>query len=408
MTRYLRFARQHWYVLMGIMVLAVAISIKEAFTQNANGDPYIYWAVGGKFLAGQPLYVPVIGSQEFLYPPVAVLFCQILALMPFPLAVGVFTFVNFIAWLVLLWLTYRLLELYFPEANLQPALVIGFVATIRYFWHNIMWVNVNELVAILCIGGLYAYLKGRQLTGLGLLSLAMWIKVMPLLIILVLFIRRPRQTLMHVLGFSVLFAMILFGFRGLSQGMQDYLDYWNVTFKPFLLGGKVFTEWIAFGVSATLSKLLTAHEAINGIRYNIVSWPPALVGKISLTLRVLLIGFTYHYVWLTRKQVQLPLQCILLAFLTMLLVSGVSWEGHHVTLLPVIAGLYQLLTGPTTTDLRRWLAIVTITVGLLTSDLVGSHLSDYLQAYSLITYNVLFLYVIGVLFPNGRTYTSDN
>jgi hypothetical protein len=394
MTQLHNLARRYWYFALLIFLIAVAFSIKEALTQTTNGDPYIYWAVGRKFLLGQPLYEPVAGSQEFLYPPVAVLFCQLLALMPFSVAVGLFTFINFMAWLALLGLTYRLLRVYFPQASLRMAMVVGFVATIRYFWHNIVWVNVNELVMLLSLGGLLVYLKGRQTAGLGLLTLAMWIKVMPLLIIGVLFIRRPKATLGPVVAFSGVLLLLVVGFRGINQGIQDYFDYWHITFKPFLLEGKVFTDWIAFGISATLSKLLIAHPAINGIDYNIVSWPPSVVGKISLVLRLSVVGFTFYYAWLSRNQTQLPLLIILLLYLTILLVSGVSWEGHHVTLLLVISGLYQLLSEWEMPTLRRWLVISSVGVGLVTSDLVGSHLSDYLQAFSLITYNVLFLYLL--------------
>ena len=357
MSQLLHLGRRYWYFTLLFFLLAVAFSIKIALNQGVNGDPYIYWAVGRKFLLGQSLYEPVTGSQEFLYPPVAVLFCQLLALMPFPVAVGLFTFTNLMAWLVLLGLVYRLLQVYFPQANLQTAMLVGFVATIRYFWHNIVWVNVNELVALLSIGGLYLYLKGRQTTGLGLLTLAMWIKVMPLLIIGGLFVRRPWLTLVTVLGFSGLFLAIVIGFRGVDQGIKDYLDYWYTTFKPFLLEGKVFTDWIAFGLSATLSKLLMAHPAVNGIEYNLVSWSPGVVGNISLALRLLIVGFTFYYAWVSRKQTPLPLLSILLLYLTILLVSGVSWEGHHVTLLLVVVGLYQLLTELGMIKVRRWLVL---------------------------------------------------
>lgn len=407
MTSFARFVRRYWYALLAFFVLSVIFSIREAQTQDANGDAYIYWEVGGKFLNDQPLYDPVPGSQEFLYPPIAVLFCQFLALFPFPVAVGLFTFLNFMAWLALLWLTYRFLDIYFPGAALQSAMLVGAVATIRYFWHNIVWVNVNELVALASIGGLYWYLKGRQTIGLGLLTLATWVKVMPLLLIGILFIRRPRHTISWVLVFSGSFAIILFGFRGVSQGVQDYFDYWHITFRPFLLGGKVFTDWIAFGISATLSKLLTAHPDINGVRYHIVSWPPALVGKISLVIRLILVSTTCYYAWRTRRQKIVPLSVLLTTYLTMLLVAGVSWEGHHVTLLLVITGLYQRLTEIGLLRLRRWFAIISIGVGLMTSDLLGGHLSDYVQAFSLITYNVLFLYIIAV-WVNQRLTTTEH
>lgn len=390
------FLQKYWYVLLAILLLTVVISIKEALTQNANGDPYIYWAVGKKFLTGQPLYEPVAGSQEFLYPPIAGLFCQLLALIPFPFAVGIFTFINFIAWLVLIGLTYKFLNYYFPHQSYKTALIVGLIATARYFWHNIVWVNVNELVALLSFGGLYMYLRNRLIIGLGFLSLAMWIKVMPLLLILMLFIRRPRQTFWAVLGYSALFTVILFAFRGVGQGIQDYQDYWQITFRPFLLEGKVFTDWIAFGISALLSKLLTAHPDINGIRYNIVSWPPAMVGQLSFLFRLLIVCLTYGSIWLNRKYRPLPLTNILLVVIAMLLVSGVAWEGHHLTLLLVVSGLYLLTTELTMYVLRRILVVSSLGVSLLISDLIGSHWSDYLQAFSLITYNVLLLFGIGL------------
>ncbi|NID12733.1 glycosyltransferase family 87 protein [Fibrivirga algicola] len=408
MNEFVQFARRRWYLLAVFLVLAIVIAVRQYSYQGVNGDPYIYWAVGGKFLAGLPLYEPVPGSQEFLYPPIAVLFCQILALMPFPVAVVVFTLINFAAWLVMIGLTYRILQRYFPNTNLRVALLVGLVASIRYFWHNILWVNVNELIGMLCFGGLLVYMKGRRLTGLALLTLAMWIKVMALLIVVTLFIRKPRQTVLAVLGFSALYAVILMSFRGVNQGIQDYFDYWHITFKPFLMG-KVFTDWIAFGISPLLSKLLTDHDTINGIRYNIVSWSPAVVGKISLIIRLAIVGITYRYVWLTRKHRQLPILAILLTFLTMLLVSGVAWEGHHVTLLLIVTGLYQLLSKPETYSLRRWVAIIPITVGLMTSDLLGNRLSDYTQAYTLITYNVLFLYIVAVwLSERSLSLKQDN
>ena len=389
--------RKYWYAFAFVFLLAIVFSVIQARLQDSSGDPYIFWAAGGKFMNGQALYEPIAGAQEFIYPPVAALLFQLLALMPFPVAVGVFTFFNFASWLVLLGLTYRILEIYFPQSPLRTALIIGFVATIRYFWHNIVWVNVNELVALLSIGGLYFYLEKKQSIGLGLLTLAMWLKVMPILIIGVLFIRRPWQTTVPVLGFSALFILMGIGFRGLDQGVQDYFDFWTVAFKPFLLDGRVYTDWIAFGLSATLSKLLMAHPDVNGIKFNIASWSPELVGKISLILRLIVITLVYVYTWVSRKQKQLPLAIIPLIFSAILLVSGVSWEGHHVTLLIIIASLYQLLTAMNMTTLRRWVVVGSVTVGLLNSDVVGGHISDYLQAFSLITYAVLFLFIVSLI-----------
>ncbi len=390
------FIKKYWYLLLPFLVLAIITSIKEARTEDLHGDPYIFWAVGKKFLLGESLYDIIPGTQEYLYPPVAALLFQLLALMPFPIAVGIFTFFNFTTWLLLIILTYRILEIYFPNDKLRISLTFGIIMTIRYFWHNIIWVNVNELVALMSVAGVYFYLKDKVNLGLALLTLAMWTKVMPLLIIIVLFIRRPIHTFVTVFGFSVVLLVIIMGFREVDRGVQDYLDFWNIAFKPFLLGGKVYTLWIAFGISATFSKLLIAHPDLNGIHYNIAELSPKLVGKLSLIVRLIIFGATYFFVFKTRKQLQIPLLSIVLIYLTILLVAGVSWEGHHVTLLLPIAGLCQILTLENKLKLRNSLIVSGIVVGFATSDIVGTTLSDYLQAFSLITYFVLFMYGISI------------
>ena len=291
------FIKKYWYLLLPFLVLAIITSIKEARTEDLHGDPYIFWAVGKKFLLGESLYDIIPGTQEYLYPPVAALLFQLLALMPFPIAVGIFTFFNFTTWLLLIILTYRILEIYFPNDKLRISLTFGIIMTIRYFWHNIIWVNVNELVALMSVAGVYFYLKDKVNLGLALLTLAMWTKVMPLLIIIVLFIRRPIHTFVTVFGFSVVLLVIIMGFREVDRGVQDYLDFWNIAFKPFLLGGKVYTLWIAFGISATFSKLLIAHPDLNGIHYNIAELSPKLVGKLSLIVRLIIFGATYFFVF---------------------------------------------------------------------------------------------------------------
>ena len=203
-------ARRFWYVLLAFFILAIVFSIREAYTQDEHGDPYIFWAAGLKFMADTPLYEPIPGAQEYIYPPVAAWLFQLLAIFPFPVATGLFTFFNFAAWLGLIGLTYLLLVHFSPNRFTRTALLIAVIATIRYYWHNIIWVNVNEGVALLSVGGLYSYVRGRENLGLLLLTLAMWVKVMPILLVVVLLIRRPVSTLWKVGGYSLLFALLVF------------------------------------------------------------------------------------------------------------------------------------------------------------------------------------------------------
>ncbi|QJD77938.1 glycosyltransferase family 87 protein [Spirosoma rhododendri] len=380
-------------LIVSILIIAVLKAVQEANTQDVHGDIYIFWSAGVNFIEGNGLYSRIGGAEEFLYPPFAPLVFQLLGLMPFPVAVGVFTFFNFMAWLGLLRLSYLILRYYFPSANLAPALAVGFVATIRYFWHNIIWVNINELVALLSLGGVYLYLRGRQTTALLLLTMATWLKVMPALLILLFFIRKPVPTLLKTIVFSALIFATVLMMRGVNRGYQDYVDFWQITLLPFLQAGKIYTDSISFSLPSMLGKLLTsAGNAYNNHAYNIVDWHVPIVRRISLAAQLLVFGLTFWRAWVSRHLAVVPLSVIVLVYLTMLLVSGVTWEGHFVTMVLTIPATYQLLTVTSQLKTRRVVVWVSVLIGLMIFDTIGPTLYDYSQGFSLLSYLAIGLY----------------
>lgn len=382
-------------LIVSILTIAILKSVQEAHTQDSHGDIYIFWSAGVNFLDGNPLYSRVGGAEEFLYPPFAPLVLQLLGLLSFPTAVGVFTFFNFIGWLGLLRLSYLILRYYFPSANLAPALVVGFVTTIRYFWHNIIWVNINELVGLLSLCGVYLYLRERQTTALLLLTMATWMKVMPALLILLFFIRKPLSTLITVTTFSALIFAGVLVMRGVDRGYQDYVDFWQITLLPFLRVGKIYTDSISFSLPSMLAKLLTsAGNAYNDHAYNIVDWPVLVVRKISLTAQVLIFGLTFWRAWVSRRLAIVPLSVLVLVYLTMLLVSGVTWEGHFVTMVLTIPATYQQLTAANRLKARRIVVWACVLIGLMIFDTIGPTLYDYSQGFSLLSYLAIGLYAL--------------
>lgn len=390
-----------------ILLIAVLKAVQEAHNQDTHGDIYIFWSAGVNFMNGLPLYNRIGGAEEFLYPPVAPLVFQLLALMPFPVAVGVFTFFNVLAWIAVFRITYLILRQYFPTVDLVPAFTFGFLAAIRYFWHNIIWVNINEVVALLSLGGVYLYSRGRHNTALLLLTLATWMKVMPALLLLMLFIRRPLPTLVCAIGFSALLAGCVLLFRGIGQGVQDYIDFWQLALRPFLQAGKVYTDAISFSMPSMLAKLLTAAGTnFENHRYNLVAWPVPLVRQLSLLVQVLLLGMTCWRIWATRRADQVPLPVLMLVYLTMLLVAGVSWEGHFVTMALLLPGTYQLLTQAGFLRLRRWVVGLAVATGLMIYDTLGATLYDYAQGFSVISYLTLLLYGVAFRLSLQKTGSS--
>ncbi|MBO0939756.1 DUF2029 domain-containing protein [Fibrella sp. HMF5335] len=382
-------AMRGWAALITIVIAALAI--REMLTETTHGDFYIFWSAGVNFWQGNALYSQIGGAEEFLYPPFAPFVFQALAWLPFRWAVGVFTVFNGLSWIGILLLVRQLLRHYFPRIPLRAAMLFAGLASWRYIYHNILWVNINELVCLLCLGGILLYLRKYENWALVLLMAATWLKVMPVLLVGVLFFRRPGPVLAKSLAISAAFVGVILLERGPGQGLQDFADFWQITLTPFL-AGKVYTDWISFSIPSALFKLLTAHPDVMGVRYHITDWPVAVVRRISTALQLLVVSLTFWQVWQDRRAAQPRPTTWVLVLLSMILVAGVAWEGHHVTLALMLPILFVRLTQLGWLRVRLALMIGTGLVALLISDVAGSTLYNYLQGFSLITVMDLCLF----------------
>ncbi|MEZ0611134.1 glycosyltransferase family 87 protein [Fibrella sp. WM1] len=381
---------------VGLIVLVIlALAIREALTETTHGDFYIFWSAGVNFRLGNALYSRIGGAEEFLYPPFAPFVFQLLSWLPFRWAVGVFTVFNGLAWINILGLVYKILKHYFPATPLRATMLFAGLASWRYFYHNILWVNINELVCLLCLGGILLYLRRHENWALALLMAATWLKVMPVLLVGVLFFRRPLPVLGKALLFSAGVAAAILLERGWQRGVGDFVDFWQITLNPFL-AGKVYVDWISFSIPSALFKLLTAHGDVAGVRYYIADWPVPLVRRLSTAAQLLVVGITYWQVWRDRQAAQLRPITWVLVLLSMILVAGVTWEGHHVTLALTLAVLYVRLEKLGWQRTQRVLVIGAGFVSLLIYDLVGARLYNYLQGFSLITVMDLLLFGLAV------------
>ncbi|MBO0932687.1 glycosyltransferase family 87 protein [Fibrella aquatilis] len=376
-----------------IMVLIAALATREVLTETTHGDFYIFWSAGVNFWEGKALYSQIGGAEEFLYPPFAPFVFQALAWLPFRWAVGVFTVFNGLAWIGILILSRQILRHYFPSIPLRGAMLFAGLVSWRYIYHNILWVNINELVCLLCLGGILLYLRRHENWALVLLMAATWLKVMPVLLVGVLFFRRPGPVLVKSLAISTFFIGAILLERGIGRGMQDFADFWQITLTPFL-AGKVYTDWISFSIPSALFKLLTAHPDVEGVRYYIADWPVSVVRRMSTTLQLLVVGITFWQVWQGRAATQPRPTTWLLVLLSMILVAGVAWEGHHVTLVLTLPMLFVLLTQLGWLRTRLVLVVGTGLVALLISDVTGLTLYNYLQGFSLITVMDIGLFIL--------------
>lgn len=384
----------------GILIVSVALflSIREGLSEDTHGDFYIFWSAGLNFWQDNALYSRIGGAEEFLYPPFAPMVFQLLALLPFQTSAICFTFLNFGLWMLSFRTVAQILRFYFPEINFQSILWVTFFATLRFFWHNIIWVNINEIVLTLSLFGVLNYLRGKETTSILCFTAGAWLKVMPGLFLLLLALKGNYKIWIKMLlsSFSVVLLVVMQ--RGFGQGIQDFQDFFGIVLKPFT-EGKVYTDWISFSISSMMFKLLTAHPDVGGVQYHLIDLPFSTVRLISTSLQVIVLGLIVGRILrnrFVRKQNEISLVEIILIFLGMLLLAGVSWEGHHVTMVLVYPAIVLLLRQLGKNKLQKITITLCLIVGFMNLDFLGSRLYNMAQGFSVITFLMLYLFGISV------------
>ena len=387
--------------IVGVLVAAIALflSIREGLSEDTHGDFYIFWSAGLNFWQGNALYSRIGGGEEFLYPPFAPMVFQLLALLPFQASAICFTFLNFGLWMLSFRTVAQILRYYFPETNFQSILWFTFFATLRFFWHNIIWVNINEIVLTLSLFGILNYLRGKETTSVLCFTAGAWLKVMPGLFLLLVVLKGNYKTWLKMLLSSLSVIILVLMQRGLSQGVQDFQDFFGIVLKPFT-EGKVYTDWISFSISSMMFKLLTTHPNVGEVQYHLVDLPFSTVRLLSTSLQLIVLSLIVGRILrnrFVRKQQQISLIEIIQIFLGMLLLAGVSWEGHHVTMVLVYPAIVLLLRQLGGNKLQKITTILCLIVGFMTLDLLGSRLYNMAQGFSVITFLMLYLLGISVM-----------
>ncbi len=390
-----RFNKPQYRNALGILVAIVAflLAYREGMSEDQQGDFFIFWQAGRNFIDGKALYQSIGGAEEFLYPPIAPMVFQLLALLPFHASAVAFSFLNLGLWVGVFWVVVGILRFYYPNGSFLIPICFGVLASARYFWHTFIWVNINIFILSLCLLGIYWYLSKKENKAILCFVLATGMKVMPGIFLILLAIKSNWITRFKLLaiGLGIVFSPLIF--RGIHQGTQDWQDYLNTALIPFL-NGKVYTDWISFSVSSMVFKLLTAHPPIDGLSYNLASWPPERAKILSKCLQLLILG-SVLWIFIRNRFVKHKPQILdlewVLAFLTMVLVAGVSWEGHHVSMALCYPLVYLNLSQNQQIGLRKTFVVVCGILGILVLDLLGTSLYNYAQGFSLITFVMLFL-----------------
>src|SRR2546427_12889853 len=105
---------------------------------------------------------------------------QLFALLPLPVSAAMLYFVNMLLIPVSVYLTKIILDALHPDRNRAAwPLVVAVLLSVQFFLNNMNLIQVNEIILVLCLLGIKAYVDGKDGWAAAAFVTAAAIKLVP-------------------------------------------------------------------------------------------------------------------------------------------------------------------------------------------------------------------------------------
>jgi hypothetical protein len=334
----------------------------------------------------------------YIYPPFFLTLIWPLTRLSDPAAGAVFETVKWVALVVSLRAAWRLCSP--PSEDVPPLVAVGsLVLTWRFIDNDLGVGNINVFLLCAVLVGCWWVARGRSIAGGALIALAVSIKVTPLLL-LVYFAYKGRWRvlvggLLAGIVCLVVWPAVCFGWQANWALLQAW---YQAVVAGFLSHGVVPSEHNNQALVGILNRLLGPEVAIRpGTYLTIVELPPAARDAVRILLAASILLVTG---WACRRRLEprtprlafaAELSIVLIA---MLLLSGMSWKAHFVSMvLPYSVLLTYLADARYPAERRRTIGVLllaSIALCMLTCDIITPRGANYAEALGLVTLGAVF------------------
>ncbi len=314
------------------------ISIIVGRDISLQADFNVFWQAGKNYMSGVSLYNRIGGAERYIYPPFAAMCFQLLALFSLHQAAALYCFCNLLFWLMIIYYTRKIILQISPQIkHVKQALILAFILSFRYFLYHTWFIQMNEVVLLLSLAGIYNYLILKNTNAIILLTIAVFIKIIPVFILIWIVSKGNYKNYLRAFAFAFLCIVVPLLLRGTHQGIIDLQEYYITFLQPFQ-EGRVEPKLQNYGLSAALYKVFSFTPDGDKYHYIITILSPNTINLIYKSILVLLLAafaFILSYGMLKKTAVSLHEINFILLFTH--LVSGITWEYHLVSLFFVIA-----------------------------------------------------------------------
>ena len=409
---------QRRYIYLGAALVLVLLYswIHDALTRT--GDFGGYLVVGEDVLVGRDIYTdPLINT----WPPFFSLLC-----VPLALAARVWRSGLHLVWLLgslasCAYLVYCCARLSWSDFRRSdwwhPWVLLPVVLSLRLVLDNLANLQINTYLLALCVGAVYAEVRGKPLLGGALLGFAIACKIFPLVFAAVLLPLRPWRLYGVALLTAAVCCALPFAVYGPAEA-QEQLANWS----DRMLSGSITTGHKNQSLLASLQRLLSPVDGggdyIRSYYAGLQRWNAKAVQTVLYAVYGVLGTATAAWLWRLvipwRTSAAYREVAFLIAALAACLsplMSPLAWKAFFIFTLPAVFLGYQALFGAwrntfTAGALRTLvLGLWIVGTGLLTfsSELfLGKTVSDYAEVYGALTWGALMLVVALLLTAQQR------
>jgi hypothetical protein len=397
--------RGRWILVLSILALGfgLAFSVSAGIHQRVGQDFHVFWQAGRNFATGGPLYHGYLpGARQFKYPPFAAFVFQGLALFPLQAAAVLFSLLNLVLWGAAVYLTLDIAARTFPGRNRSwLPIVLAILFSARFYFDNIHHVQVNELIFVLVLLGVQAYLRGQDLRASAFIVTATAIKITPVFLVAWLLVRGRQRAALAVVPFAAVTLLLPLMLRGPALGAAELSEY----YRTFLAGhqhGQVSAYTAGQNIAALVGRMTTDSGA-NPYAYLTIPESSAQLAY-HLLWAIVLLTFLGALVLLRIRRAPVSPFEISMALLASLLLSPITFTTHLVSSLFVFYTVLAIRPG----TLRPWqrLAGALLCAGIVASglsgrDLVGTTLYRGVAGYSIMGWTMLLLFIAVAVLSAG-------
>jgi hypothetical protein len=379
------------FALLGIIIF-VSIQ-KGANMAGTGGDFAVFWWAGKNFLAGNDLYSNIGGAERYIYPPFAAMWFQLFGINSLQGAGTCWAFANFGFYAMSIVALRKIYLHFYPDTNtLKWAILAAAILSFRYFWYHQIYIQVNEIMFLLCLFGVLSHLQGKETAAATFFTVGAFVKVLPVFFLVWLVSKGSWRTVVKIGAVAAVCVALPMLFRGIEQGWLDHLRYYATFLEPFRQG-RVEPEFRNYSLSSMVYNWCqpTQNEPM-GFSYRLFGISLAQTKMVYKTAALTLVAVWFAMlVWSRFIVKKINFWEISYMLILMNLLSGICWEYHLLPIIfvftPIIYTILQKNT-PITLVHRAFILFllgVCAFLNIVGTDTVGVKGMHYIGGYGVLT-----------------------